>query len=76
MVYILKPGQTIYVGGADGRRFRVYKQYLTRLGFRQTQYMNKPAMMFTRPSDNPVELKDTTIPFKMPMDEDEFLMYE
>lgn len=47
----MKPGQSVFVAGADGRRFRVYKHYLSRMGFRQTRYMGEPAMMFTVPLD-------------------------
>jgi hypothetical protein len=51
MLTTMQPGQSVFVGGADSRRFRVYQHYLSRLGFRQTNYMGTSAMMFTIPAD-------------------------
>lgn len=65
--YILKrlrPGQTIFVGGADGRRFRIYEYWLGKLGFRRTNYRGESAMMFTRPLDCDWYLPDGTEPEK------------
>lgn len=39
------PGQYIVVNGADGRRFRIYKHYLSRMGFRETRYEGIRVMM-------------------------------
>lgn len=40
-----KVGQYIVVNGADGRRFRIYKHYLSRMGFRETRYCGIRVMM-------------------------------
>ena len=66
ILYILKPGQTVFVGGADSRRFQIYRHYLSQLGFRQTRYMNESAMMFTKPLQCKEWPAGVVNPFKAP----------
>lgn len=66
ILYILESGQTVFVGGADSRRFRIYRHYLSQLGFRQTRYMNEPAMMFTKPLQCEEWPSRVVNPFKEP----------
>lgn len=49
ILIFLQPGQTLFVGGADGRRFRIYRHHLGKLGFKETRFDNEQTMMFTCP---------------------------